>query len=270
MALFDPNKFMARLLAGLTPSMIIRGANFPGKPKNERLGSYESYHAQCKAFPEWGIKARALAAKNSTAAQKRKGQARTHCKRGHLLAGANLAFKKDVVDGKIYRYCVACHNFRGLLGAEMKPEQVRQVRSAVEAGLNITHITRGYGDQGPIVNFATLKRYRLEHPEFDRFIIENARDPSSRIKLLKCQIVPANAQFTYATPAIIKPVRKEIPPFLYQAGDLEWISSLIPQGFPQRDDVIQNIFMDLCARAIGRDEVPATRRPRFEASRRRP
>jgi hypothetical protein len=47
------------------------------------------------------------------------------------------------------------------------------------------------------------------------------------------------------------------PPFLYQDGDLEWVSSLVPRWLPNREDGIQNTFIDLCARAIGREEVLA-------------
>jgi hypothetical protein len=139
---------------------------------------------------------------------------------------------------------------------KLTPCEVRRVTEAVKAGFTVGEITRGTATQKMIVNFAKLRRHRVEHPEFDRFVIENARGAGSRVGLLKCRIVPANAHFDFKIPTIIKPARKEIPPFLYQDGDLDWIGSLIPRGFPQRDDVIHNIFMDLCARAISRDEVP--------------
>jgi hypothetical protein len=262
MAFFDPDKFIARLRAGLTPGMIIRGDNFPGEPKIERLGSYESYHAQCENFPEWSTEAKALAARNTAAARKRKGDhigKRIRCNNGHsLLDPVNVRVTIDK-EGFQRRRCLVCE--RSQVVGKLTPAEVRRETEAVKAGFSVTEITRGTDTQEAIVNFAKLRRHRVEHPEYDRFIIENARDANSRVKLLKFRIVPANAQFVYAAPAIIKPARKEIPPFLYQDGDLEWISSLIPRGFPQRDDVIQNIFMDLCARAIGRDDVP----PRVKA-----
>jgi hypothetical protein len=153
-------------------------------------------------------------------------------------------------------------NYRGLCGAKMKPEQVRRVRAAVAAGFNISEITRGGRGLKSIVTFNTLKRYRVEHPEFDRFIIESARDPRSIIRLRKFEIVPANQRFDLVAPAVVKLARKEVPPFLLRDDDIAWIRTLIPRSVPDyaRADALQDAFVALSAREISREELPAAMR----------
>jgi hypothetical protein len=204
------------------------------------------YLAYCGLHPGYAVESEALQIENTKAMNARKGRPLKFCMRGHLMAGDNLAWKPDVKDGKLYRYCKACHRFRSDRGGEMKPALVRRVTEAVNAGLNIEQITRPRNGRKCIVNFATLKRYRIEHPAFDRFIIENSRAKQARAVLRRCLIVPSNAALFAPVSTFIKPVRKELPPYLYQEGDLEWISSLIPSGFPGGDDVVQNLFTDLC------------------------
>jgi len=178
------------------------------------------FEAYCAQNAEYAAQAGELQVENTKAANARKGRPVTFCKRGHLMAGDNLAFKRDIKDGKLYRYCRACHRFRSDRGGVMKPELVRKVREAVIAGLNIQQITRLAQGRKCLVCFAILRRYRIEHPEFDRFIIENARDRRSAACLRDFKIVPANAQFHFAAPAIIKPIRKELPPYCIRTATL--------------------------------------------------
>ena len=252
----DPEKFMEGLRSGFTPRVIISGKQ-PGGVRVRGTGSYSAYRAYCVANPEWGREAMELAQKNLVAANKRKGRPLTYCRRGHLLAGDNLAFKKHVKDGKFYRYCKACHRLRATWANDMTPGEVRQVTAAVRAGFKIQDITRSAPDRQLIVGFAKLKQYRVTHPEFDRFIIQNATGVS-RAQLMQFRIVPTNAKFEYCTPAIIKPARKDISPFVMRDDDMAWVLSLIPRSVPDyaRYDVMQDVFVALSAREISRDEVP--------------
>ena len=196
----------------------------------------------------------ALIAKNAIAAQKRKCSSMTHCKRGHLMAGSNLAYKRDSKDGKFYRYCRACHRLRGTWGAEMTPQQEQQVIEAAKAGFNIEAITRGTSTRRRICSFLTLKYRRIAKPELDRIIIANARNPLSRRQLMRFQIVPANAAFFSLTES-----RPEIPAFEMRPGDYEWILSLINRGLPydMRMDIAQDVIEALLLRSISREQVPS-------------
>lgn len=243
---------MAALRAGRTLNSICSK-----RRSNSEWIEYRSrFLAYCAQHPEYAAEADALIEKNAAVARKQKGylRQRTHCNQGHsLLDPSNVRISIEP-KGWIRRRCLICE--KNQQRTAMTPQELRRVSEAVKAGFKLQDITRSTSGRRLICSFAKLKQHRVQHPEFDRFIIQNASG-TSRAQLMQFRIVPTNASFEYAAQTIIKPVRKEVPPFLYRDGDIEWISSLIPRGFPGRDDVVQNTFIDLCARAIGRDEVPA-------------
>ncbi|MBB4258064.1 hypothetical protein [Bradyrhizobium sp. CIR3A] len=261
MGLKNPDEFMARLEAGFSLAAAIHGRNAPDRKKHRGLGTREGFEAHCREFPKWGQKAAALVEKNAISAQKRVSQilTRTHCKRGHLLEGENVGHRTGFTTRRPERYCRICHRWRETHAPpEMTPQQERRVIEAVRAGFNLNNIVRGTPDLPRICSFNTLKARRIAKPELDRFIIENIANANSRSKLVHFKLVPANARLVLAAPAIIKPVRKEIPPFLFRAGDLEWVASFVPRWISPstREEIVQNTFMELCARAIGREDVP--------------
>ncbi|MGV7219651.1 hypothetical protein [Bradyrhizobium sp. UFLA05-112] len=254
MGLKDPDQFMARLRMGYTMRAVTSGKGTPDGKRVRGLGTREGFEAHCREFPEWGRKAAALLKQNADVAQKRKCSKLTHCNRGHLLAGNNLAYKRDSKDGKFYRYCKACHRLRGTWGPEMTPQQEQEVIKAAKAGIIIEAITRGTLQRPKICSFLTLKHRRIANPELDRIIIANARNPLSRRQLMRFQIVPANAAFFSLTEP-----RPEIPPFELRPGDYEWILSLVGWKFPydMRLDIAQDVIEALLLRSISREQVPS-------------
>lgn len=251
-------RILSVLREGKTLAVICSGRVNGKRVSSEIIITYVRFREYCDAHPDYNREAQTLLEANYKAADARKGErlrSMTHCKHGHSLDDAWVTFQ----NGYSKRDCRTCWLIRSQRGGLIKPQEVRQVKAAVLAGLNLTEITRGRPGQRAVVNFATLKRYRIEHPEVDRFIIENARAPLSRSRLLKCQIVPANAGFSFPALNFSKPVRKDIEPFLFRDGDLERVKSLIPRALPPhvRDEIVQNTFTELCARAVSRDEVPA-------------
>src|SRR5262245_58902477 len=194
----DAEKFMERLRNGETPRAIISG-KLPGGVRICGIGTYETFRAHCAANPKWGCEAIELAKKNAAVAQKFKGANKrnmTHCQRGHPLSGENLGTRgrKDRTSA-VSRYCKLCH----FQGGPMSPSELRRVTAAVKAGCTIVEITKSAPNRRPIVTFAKLRRYRVEHPEFDRFIIQNASGVA-RGQLIQFRIVPANAKFQYSAP----------------------------------------------------------------------
>jgi len=221
-----------------------------------RITYYERFRTYCAAHPEYARRANALAQRNAAAAQKRKGHnaKRTRCKNGHSLtdpANVRLHFNR----GYSRRTCLTCERL-----CEARPMiagEVKRVAAAVKSGFKIDDITRSAPGLPRIVGFKKLRRHRVDHPEFDRFLIENMNNANSRSKLLHCRIVPENARWQFAVPAILKPARKDIPPFLMRDEDVPWVLSLIPRAVPDqsRYDVLQDVFLVLSAREISRDQV---------------
>jgi hypothetical protein len=253
---FDPTEFMVRLRSGATPREITSGI-LPGAARIDGVGSYKAFDAYCAANPEWGREAAILVERNTAAAQKRKGGGRgslTHCKNGHPFSGDNLIWKPRSDGGRgLWRCCKACKKETTKRGALMKPSELIRVTEAVKAGFKIVDITRNTFGRKAIVTNSKLRRHRLEHPEFDRFLVEHSRNPCSRAQLMRFQIVPENAAFFSLTEA-----RPEVPPFEMRPGDYDWILSLISHGLPydMRMDIAQDVVEALLRRAIGREHVP--------------
>jgi hypothetical protein len=221
----------------------------------ERLQAYFDAH------PEYAAEAKPLIEANARAALYHKGDAlrcTTHCRSGrHLLTGRNVEI--DGTHGR--RRCRACRMLSAAKASPMSADIATRVKAAIARGSNLTLITKGRRIPGSgrmdtstyITSFKIIKRYRIEHPEFDRFIIENARDPLSRSHLMRCRIVPANAAFFD-----LREARPEIPPFEMRVGDYDWILSLISRKYDHdmRQDIAQDILEALVLRSIGREQVP--------------
>lgn len=223
---------MARREAGFSLTSVVTGKFAPDGVRRRGIGSREAFLVHCREFPEWGQRAMALVAKNALSARKNVSRllTRTHCKRGHLLAGDNVGHRIGFTTDRPERYCRTCHRWRETSAPPvMTPQQERRVVEAVKAGFNLNDITRGSPDLPRICSFNTLKMRRIAKPELDRFIIENIASANSRSKLVHFKIVPANAKLVIAASAVIKPARKDIPPFLFRAGDLEWVASFVPK-----------------------------------------
>lgn len=257
-------RILLALRQGKTLAVICGGRVNGKRVSSEIITTYIRFREYCDANSNYAQIAKPLLEANYKASNFRKGKARRcdkTCSRGHVLEGSNVGWKmQGYGTTERSRYCRACEIERENRGPKMKPGELRRVKEAIMSGLTVSQITHRSPQHKMIVTFRKLKRYRIENPEFDRFMIENARAPLSRSRLLKCQIVPANIGFNFSAPNFEKPIRKDVPPFLFQDGDLEWVSSLIPRGLPSfvRDEIVQNAFAELCERAVSRDEVPAT------------
>ncbi|SEB95004.1 hypothetical protein SAMN05444164_0640 [Bradyrhizobium erythrophlei] len=242
---------MDRLRRGFSLRSVLSGKWTPDGLRVRGIGSLHGFASHCKAFPSWGAEATRLVEINLITANRRKGARKrnlTHCKRGHELSGTNLGIKAS---GQ--RWCKACNHGLQKIGSVMKPEQIARVHKAIENGLTVGQITQTRGARRLIVTFKALKRYRIENPSFDRFLIENARVRLSRSQLMLFRIVPSNAEHFRLDLA-----QEDVPPFEMQAGDFEWILSLLKQKrvpFEARYDVAQDIIVSLLSRAISRENL---------------
>lgn len=249
----DADGVMARLEAGIT-----RRTAF------DRLGGPRLYALYCSANPEWAARAETLLARNAEAARKRKGQGRaeeTHCRNGHMLAGDNLFWKWNSRDQRKSRCCKTCFNATVERGRNINPEEVETIKRAILTGMSIGDITRGIqsksGRVKRIVGFQSLKRYRLEHPEFNEFILQHV--PEQRRRYLTIggtkELLPSLPRV--ASPTIMRSRSTEL--YVAQTGDIEWVYGLTPRYLPKfaRDDIAGEVFLELCSRMISRSEVPA-------------
>jgi hypothetical protein len=215
----------ARMMAALRDGQTLR--KFGVVPA--RLEAY------FKANPEYEREARPLIQANNEAARLQKGahhRIKTHCKNGHPFA---VYQRLNLNKGCITRQCRQCERDRIKLGGLVKPEVIVKVRAALDRGLTINAITAGSRPTRLLAHHA-LSRYRRENPEFDRFVLARTKDSNSRGQKLRYQ-------------------RARNEAVLDQNNDYYKIRALLPANFPDKDDVVSDIFEALLNGSLRREDV---------------
>jgi hypothetical protein len=224
-------RFMVAIREGMTPHIF----GVTGK-------SLELYFA---AHPDFANEARPLIEANAKAARYRKGnklRTTTHCRAGlHLMTGENVYF--DGTHGR--RRCVACRKASSMHASLMSDEVAEKVKRALKAGASLGQITKGKPLGGGRINrrlvittAKNVRRYRREYPDFDHFVtaaIDNSRGVGLRIHFQR----KLNA------------TKKE------EANDYYKIRAMLPSGFPDKDDVVSDIFEALLDGSLRREDVKA-------------
>jgi hypothetical protein len=196
----------------------------------------KSVKAYCGLHPEYAREALPLLDTNEKAARLRKVahiRNKTHCINGHSFAEhGRVAMHK----GWLTRQCRACELMRARRGDKMKPGVLIAVTAALKKGLTIGTITK----TGPmrLVKHNALNRHRRENPEFDRFVLESTKDNFSRGCLLRDQRAKNGVK------------RQE-------TNDCHKIRAMLPAGFPDKDDVVSDIFEALLDGSLRREDVKA-------------
>lgn len=247
---------MNALEAGKTLRRIAGGGRF-GKP----ICSLRNFRKHCELFPEWGLKANELADVNRQAADKLKGDSsksfafRTHCSRGHALTPENIYLKST--NGT--RQCRACNIAAVARGAPMTKRKEELVRRAVLTGMSISDITGARRSKHrQIVSNGTLKNFRLQNPEFNRFIIENICERSRKTLLSSMGVAPIDRSLLRFSSAPVENGHQEIPLYVPEPGDIEWLYSLTPRSMSEADrwDVASDITVALLERRLRKEDVP--------------
>jgi hypothetical protein len=221
----------ARMMVALREGRTLR--KFGVKPP--RL---EAYFA---AYPEYAREARPLIEANARAACLRKGanyRDKTHCKHGHPLSGDNLY----IAPKRKERKCRTCVQRRQSAPRPADHAQIERATAALIAGLTIKRICWGtVGVQKvsePILPFSKLKLHRRLNPDYDRFVVLRLADHNSKAQLRRWRTVRNDA------------VRD-------QNDDFYEIRATLPANFPDRDDVVSNIFEAILNGSLQRDQVRA-------------
>jgi hypothetical protein len=195
-----------------------------------RLEAYFNTHR------EYAQEARPLIEKNMTDARRRKGACirnKTHCANGHSFAEhGRVAFHK----GYLTRQCRACEVMRYRRGDVIKAAVLEKVTTRLIAGSSIGGLTKT--GRGYLVRFSTLARYRRENPHFDRFVVDVSKANNSKGQKLRWQRIHNSA------------VRD-------QNNDYYKIRAMLPANFPDKDDVLNSIFVDLLTGSLHRKDVAA-------------
>jgi hypothetical protein len=198
-----------------------------------------------RSQPGIAREARPLIEANAKAARLRKGDSlrtTTHCRAGlHLMTGDNV-----LIDGTHGRKrCLACRRASSLDAPLMPVEVAQRVKQALQAGASLGQITSGKPIGGGktnrslvITSFKIVKRYRQENPDFDRFVTAAIADSNAVGQRIRFQR-KLNAS------------RRE------EANDYYKIHAMLPANFPDKDDVVGDIFEALLDGNLRREDVSA-------------
>jgi hypothetical protein len=215
----------ARMMAALHEGRTLR--LFGVRPA--RLKAYFKCHS------EYAREAIPLIKANARAAYLRKGERNrsvTHCVNGHLLA---ISARVVMHNGYLSRRCNACDYMRYKRGGIIKPSIFVKVKTALQRGLTINAITNG-GSPSRLVAHHALSRRRREDPAFDQLVRESTKNNNSKAQRLRWQRT-RNAK-----------VREE-------NNDYHKILAMLPPNFPDKDDVVNAIFVDLLTGKLAREDV---------------
>lgn len=215
-------RFLIALREGTTPHIF--GVN------SKSLDLYFATH------PEYAREARPLLEANAIAARRRKGarlRERPHCKHGHSLEGARL-YKKD---GYFFRFCAECRKVDDAKGGILKPTVAEKIKAVLKSPTaTIKSIVRA--GPGHLVTYVALRAYRRADPEIDALVSGVIATSATRWQRRRRLLVKANA------------IRE-------QRNDFSKIRAMLPTGFPDKDDVVSDIFEAMLNGSLKREDVRA-------------
>jgi hypothetical protein len=195
--------------------------------------------------PEYAREAHPLIEDNAKAARLRKGdklRSTTHCRAGlHLMTGNNVFI--DGTHGR--RRCLACRRASTAKADEMRPEVVAAVKAALQGGATFSQICRGRPVGGGTTDRKLLLtqtkvfyQHRKNDQEFDSFVT---------------QALAANQKFWAAR----RRTRIRNEAIREERNDYQKIRAMLPAGFPDKDDVVRDIFEALLDGSLRREDVKA-------------
>jgi hypothetical protein len=193
--------------------------------------------AYFKSHPDYAREAFPLIEANAKAARMRKGahmRDRIYCKHGHSLVGARIYIK----DGYRFRFCLECRKMHDAKGGILKPQMGEKIKAALKAPTaTISGIVLARRP-GRLVTYVALQAYRRADPEIDTLVRGIIATSHTRAMERRWQRLKNEAK------------REE-------ANDYFKIRSMLPANFPDKDDVVSDIFEALLGGSLRREDIRA-------------
>jgi hypothetical protein len=233
------NEFMAALRAGRTLRRISGG----GKKLGPAIASLKKFHTHCRLYPKWGTEAMRLAKANAKAADALKSPKRYRrlCKYGHSLDIGRVYFRW----GYECRRCQKCDRLRNARAGIIKPEALSKATIALRNGTTVNQIVKGQPTGGGprnrsliILNCTAFYRYRRANPAFNRFVLDAIE---KRIRVSNPVLAVAAGTFKYE----------------WDPADHHRIQAMLPEHFPDKDVVINEVIISLLEGRLDRSQIAA-------------
>jgi hypothetical protein len=229
-------KFMAELRAGKTMRMLTNGGRV-----GPAMVTPQRFKRHCELNPKWGKEANKLAKINAKAADARKSPKlyRHLCKYGHPLAKGRIYSRY----GYECRRCLECDKLRNARAGIISSEAIAKASIALRNGATVKQVLLGVtitpaGRRKRVINTPAFYRLRRENVDFDRLV----RDAiEQRICSTNPVLDVAAGTFRYE----------------WNSSDYQLIRGMLPENFPDKDVVINEVVMSLLEGRLDRSQIRA-------------
>jgi hypothetical protein len=140
-------------------------------------------------------------------------------------------------DGYQFRFCAECRKVDDAKGGILKPAVAEKIRAALKSP-TATIKSIIHAGSGHIVTYVSLQAYRRADPEIDALVSGVVATKATRWVLRRRLLARTNA------------IREE-------SNDYFKIRAMLPAGFPDKDDVVGDIFEALLDGSLRREDVKA-------------
>jgi hypothetical protein len=198
----------------------------------------------CALYPEWGAEVMRLAKANAKATDALKSPKlyMRLCKYGHSLVLGRVYFRY----GYECRRCRECDKIRNAKAGIIKPEAIANITIALQNGATVGRVIHGRPTGGGprdrslvVMNCAAFYRHRRNNSVFNRIVIDAIE---KRIKGSNPVLAVAAGTFKYE----------------WDPADYHRIRAMLPERFPDKDVVINEVIIWLLEGRLGRSQI-ATR-----------
>jgi hypothetical protein len=232
------NSAMASLRGGQTLRRFTNGGKL-----GKAVVSLKKLRNHCAHYPEWGAEVVRLVKANNKAADALKSPKlyRRFCKHGHALDRGRIYFRY----GYACRRCRECDKLRNARAGIIKPGDIARASTALQNGVTVNQIIHGTPmGGGPrnrsliLINPVAFHRFRRENPEFDRFVLAAIE---KRIRISNPVLAVAAGTFKYE----------------WDPADHHRIQAMLPEHFPDKDVVINEVIISLLEGRLDRSQIAA-------------
>ncbi|WP_334366942.1 MULTISPECIES: hypothetical protein [unclassified Bradyrhizobium] len=164
------------------------------------------------------------------------------CKYGHSLDRGRVYFRY----GYECRRCRKCDKLRNARAGVLRPGDIAKASSALRNGVTVNQIIHGMpmggGPRNPsliLVNPVAFYRFRRENPEFNGFVLAAIEKRIGRAN--NPVLAVAAGTFRYD----------------WDQADYQIIQAMVPENFPDRDVVVNDVIVSLLEGRLDRNQISA-------------
>lgn len=217
----------------------------PKRKRTKAIWTDEGVKAYALAHPIWGHEFSCLATANAKASHYERAswnRDKTHCRKGHLLIGDNVAIYSRKGRDDHFRRCRTCQRDRDKTSS-ISPQQARAALIALRSGETIASITGG-GKPTFVLSHKTLMALRRSDPKLNKLIVD---------------LSAKNAKPRWLEAMRKRRVLVASPALSHNMSALDQISAAVPRYIPDSDrqDIIADMWTAIAEGQLNPSDIAA-------------